>query len=462
MRHYAAIFVPLAGLPPPHQRPEPLALLTSDLRRPQIEARNPAARARMVDVGASAAVATALCPELTLMRADAELATAQLQLAATIAYGIGDSVQIDRTARSVSVEIGGSRALHGSLAEALARLDHRLRPLSLHCQSARAPTRAAAVLAARLGGGEIDDLPSVLDPLAPHLVFTSDIAEALVAAGLTNLGLLRKQPSMALARRYGPNLIKTLTALYSDVPTASAAFVPAADIEAQLSYEPPVDRNETLRFDLRRLLAEIEAQLTARDEAVGLLALQLELERGGSSERSVGWRNPVQSAAEMLPVVDAALMAMHTGAAVTRYALKVVERSPRVAEQYPIVGFGKGLPSRSTAIETIRARLGAEAVQALRTLPDHRPERSNLVGNAAHIDGEDTQPERPLWLWPEPRPIARAQLQLLGRGERIESGWWDGADARRDYYVASAGDGSVLWVYQDLRSQAWYVHGYFG
>ena len=29
-----------------------------------------------------------------------------------------------------------------------------------------------------------------------------------------------------------------------------------------------------------------------------------------------------------------------------------------------------------------------------------------------------------------------ARLELLAGPERIESGWWDGADVQRDYYVA--------------------------
>jgi len=52
----------------------------------------------------------------------------------------------------------------------------------------------------------------------------------------------------------------------------------------------------------------------------------------------------------------------------------------------------------------------------------------------------------------------------LERGpERIETGWWDGDDIRRDYYVARNRRGARLWVYQDLRSVAnWYLHGIFG
>ena len=50
---------------------------------------------------------------------------------------------------------------------------------------------------------------------------------------------------------------------------------------------------------------------------------------------------------------------------------------------------------------------------------------------------------RPLWLLAEPQPLdGREHPRYEGRlefeegPERIESGWWDGRDVRRDYYVA--------------------------
>jgi protein ImuB len=47
--------------------------------------------------------------------------------------------------------------------------------------------------------------------------------------------------------------------------------------------------------------------------------------------------------------------------------------------------------------------------------------------------------------------------------ERIESGWWDGHDVRRDYYVARNPGGVRMWIFRE-RSAAggWFLHGVFG
>lgn len=45
--------------------------------------------------------------------------------------------------------------------------------------------------------------------------------------------------------------------------------------------------------------------------------------------------------------------------------------------------------------------------------------------------------------------------------ERLESGWWRGPSARRDYYRVCTENGSWWWIYRDLNSGQWYMHGLF-
>ena len=54
-------------------------------------------------------------------------------------------------------------------------------------------------------------------------------------------------------------------------------------------------------------------------------------------------------------------------------------------------------------------------------------------------------------------------LELEHGMERIESGWWDGADVARDYFVARNGQGERYWVFRDLpQARQWWLHGVFG
>ena len=56
-----------------------------------------------------------------------------------------------------------------------------------------------------------------------------------------------------------------------------------------------------------------------------------------------------------------------------------------------------------------------------------------------------------------------APLTLLGEPERLESGWWDGADVARDYYTARDIHGVRLWVFRErVAPHGWFLHGIFG
>ena len=45
--------------------------------------------------------------------------------------------------------------------------------------------------------------------------------------------------------------------------------------------------------------------------------------------------------------------------------------------------------------------------------------------------------------------------------ERIETGWWEGPTVRRDYYRIETDRGSLWWVFQDLKTGRWFLHGRF-
>ncbi|MDE2146376.1 MAG: DNA polymerase Y family protein, partial [Burkholderiales bacterium] len=61
-------------------------------------------------------------------------------------------------------------------------------------------------------------------------------------------------------------------------------------------------------------------------------------------------------------------------------------------------------------------------------------------------------------------------LQLVSGPERIETGWWDGEPALRDYYIAQADDGALVWIYRARLAgppgrpldSPWFLQGRFG
>ncbi len=72
---------------------------------------------------------------------------------------------------------------------------------------------------------------------------------------------------------------------------------------------------------------------------------------------------------------------------------------------------------------------------------------------------------RPSLLLKEPMILSKMMmdaLKVLTRFplERIESNWWKKSQ-ERDYYFALSRKGQLLWVFQDLQTENYYLHGYF-
>jgi protein ImuB len=112
----------------------------------------------------------------------------------------------------------------------------------------------------------------------------------------------------------------------------------------------------------------------------------------------------------------------------------------------------------SALLDKLRARLGEQAVKQLGLRDDHRPEQAWCVQRDAAVETSDEPfPERPLWLL-DPIPVARP-AKVFGRPERIESGWWSGVDATRDYYRAISDEGARWWLYREVGSAQWFLHG---
>lgn len=110
---------------------------------------------------------------------------------------------------------------------------------------------------------------------------------------------------------------------------------------------------------------------------------------------------------------------------------------------------------------------GAGAVAAARELS--RMEREIAAENAVAVApryGESVmRAPRPTRILRAPLPLALEELQrlkILSRNpiERLEGHWWE-TDTRRDYYFAVSPEGQCLWIYQDMRTEEYFLHGYF-
>jgi protein ImuB len=355
----------------------------------------------------------------------------------------------------VAAELGASLRLHGGAGKLAREIRAGLTRLGFEAEIAFAPTARAALWRAAGGGLPLEALPPRVLGLDPERL------KLLGDLGVETLGALMRLPREGVARRFGQTLVDELDRALGRLPEPRTLHVPPARFEARLEFPAPVAEAPAALFAARRLLAQLEGFLAARQGGARRFTLELVHARRPATAVEVGLAAPARDAEHFARLLREHLerLVLPAPAEAVRLAAAVIEplggRSGTLFQGPEDAG-----EDWRRLIERLQARFGADAVHGLGLHSEHRPERAwrRLEPGAAVRAEVPAAGERPLWLLDPPRPLGEGEFELLAGPERIETGWWDGAEVRRDYFIARS-RGSLLWIYRD--AQGWRLHGFF-
>ena len=426
------------------------------------------------------AAALALAPGLRLREREAAAETEALLGIAAWAMQCTPSVALDFP-DLVLLEVSGSLKLFGGMEEIAARLRQGLAAMGYSARLAAAPTARAASWFARSGRqcliADATLLESELRAL-PLSVLQWAEEEALASIGAGSVGDLLALPRDGLARRFGQGLLDALDQALGRLPDPRGAFVLPEKFCAAIELPAEATQAEALLFAAKRLLAQLEGFLAARAAGTRRLLLTLSHRAAPATRIELGLVAACREAAHFALLLRERLQQTARPETVRAIALEVQAIEPLEHSNQNL--FPDELREEGNwprLIERLRSRLGAAAVHGIVLCADHRPERASV-----HLDRASAQAEpgakqlafdfelRPFWLLARPQaleengsvPCHHGPLKLLAGPERIESGWWDGADMARDYFVARSADAALLWVYRERSpAGAWYLHGIF-
>jgi protein ImuB len=458
--------------------PGPLAVASSVGADASVLACNRAARNLGVRPGMPLAAACALASGLRVAARDAAAERAALERIAAWALRFTPAVSV-APPDEVLLEVSGSLGLFGGLGRLCALLEHGLETLGYGAVSACAPTPLAAQLFARAGLAvrirHRDALRHALEKLPLEaLGQPPEIVSMLHEVGIGTLGECLELPRDGLARRAGPGLLESLDRALGVVPDPRPRFAPPPRFVATLPLPAPALEAEALLFAARRLLAELAGFLAATGSGVQRLDLALAHEDRAETRLALDLLAATRDPGHLAAVLRERLARTSLPRPVTALTLasgRLVPLSSRNLSWLPEAEESDG--SAVQLVERLRARLGEAAVSSIATAADHQPEHAWRICEPGCESGTDLHPHaafRPLWLLVPPRPLPerafgpwrRGPLALLAGPERIESGWWDGHDVARDYFIARDRDEALLWIYRERRAGGrWYLHGFF-
>jgi protein ImuB len=355
--------------------------------------------------------------------------------------------------QALLLEVEGSLRLFGGLPFLKQKLQSGLKEMGFNAALATAATPRAALWLSCAGCERIDDV-------ALEVVCHDETQEFLHSIGMHTVGDLSRLPREGLAQRCGRRLLDEIDCARGALPEPRAFFEPPPRFGVRLELPAPVVHAEGLAFAARRLLVQLEGLLAARQAGVRRFTVVL-LDEEAETRVDIGLASPARDAERFMRLLQEKFSSLQIVRPVEAIRLEAADFVS--LDELTAGMFGDAVAEAedwARLAERLRARLGHDAVCGLATHPDHRPEHAwRRVEPGEWDPHEYRQPgPRPLWLL-EPRKIKEGDFITLVGPERIESGWWDGGEASRDYFVARLRDGELAWIYRE--TNVWFLHGLF-
>ena len=411
--------------------------------------------------------AYALCPALTVIEYDEEHQATLLRQIGEWAMQFSSIVSL-HPPYHLLIEIAGSKKLFEGFEILVSLIEQELGKLGFSAQMGIAPTPLSANLLARansrIGITRLERLPNGLKNLPVTLLdFEQTTIEALSRSGIYKIGSLINVSPASLTRRFGPAFTKYLECLLGKHPYPVRPIRASEFFERSLDLPIEVDDTNALQFATQRMIGELNAFLVTRDSGVTSYSFTLRHERCEDTVLELRFLQATSQSKHLHQVLSERLSQTVLSAPVC--GLHMLADSFTQIERDTSDFFHKSMrqqKSHGEVIDKLCSRLGTEALYTLSPVEDHRPEKAwekSLPDNTKDYDSH--WPHRPLWILDTPK-VATQALYKTSDVERIETGWWDDTDVRRDYFTADDKHGRRYWVFKEHNgSDELYIHGVF-
>jgi len=469
-------------------------------RHTRVHSLNSSAREAGIRIGMSTSEAHALHAGLHLSARNPARETNTLKRLADFCFQYTTQIVL-APPHSLSLEIGGSLRLFAGLDPLLDQIRKDMDGLGFHYQIGVAPLPCAAELLARAGIStpvtRRQTLSARLGILPIEcLLLPGNAIDQLLGFGFKKISDLYALQENHIRDRLADKTWTYLRRLYGAETDTRPRYHAAEQFQSRIELPAMAHTHDALLFACQRLLKELAGFLQARECGVQSLQFTLQHPPGESrrsspeihnKQRNINHNNQSVKRNKLCDLSSTTShLELHLSAvsrtpqhwlhlltetlsrqqlrapveAIELHTAKLLEYRPTSSDLF---ADGPNPTQAQQLLEILTARLGQKAVQRIHARADHRPECawSSDPGNQKI---ELPLGNRPLWLLPRPRPLndAPPTLQILAGPERLESGWWDGCDAKRDYYIARTGKGRRLWVYRELtKNRRWFIHGIF-
>lgn len=315
--------------------------------------------------------------------------------------------------------------------------------------------------------------------------------------GCSSIGALRRLPRAQLQARTEAGVLKMLDQIDAFAVWPYRSCEMPEHFVVRRSLDEPVQHAGLLQVRLHPLLQQMCQWLQQHHWAASVWEVRLfhagRRKRQPPSRLRLAMAEPGWHFDHLAYLLDVRLQAWQLPAPVTDLMILSHTVAPRQLHNPSL--FADDLTRQQDlrrTLDTLRTRLGDDAIRVVAPQSDYRPERANhwcradaaWIGrsgtDSAASDASGQAPatavsahHSPCWLLHAPQALSiqddrpwrnGGPLQLLYGPYRVETGWWDHQPVQRDYFVACDPQSRHYWIYRERTREGllWFLHGLFG
>lgn len=331
--------------------------------------------------------------------------------------------------------------------------------------------------------------------------------QALFRLGIRTIRELEQLPRAGMATRLGQTLLDRWDQAIGQKAEPLITLHAQPEWQIEQTLENPTEHREHIAELIRRHSSELTKRLAKRGQGALRVVCRLDLVDVAPLVMQLGLFRPTCDAEHLQLLLCGQLEQQfheRTAGPLWRLSLQATMTAPLVWQQADLFE-GDALANRqqiARLVDNLSSRLGRRQVLRVKVERESQPEQtftqrpmtgrrtdgkeqvtlkkisSRLARKRAEPSPEDPL-RRPTRLFASPQAIdvvalapdglpARFRYQQQAfviikhwGPERLESGWWRGPSVRREYFRVETEHGAWWWIFRNLNSHQWFLHGVF-
>jgi protein ImuB len=491
---------------PARRSAPPLLLSTANSRQETVARCCSIARRAGVHPGMALAEAKASCPGARIAPFDSDKSRQAMELLAKWCLRFSPVVtvdpipaghQLDDVPDGLLLDVTGESHLFGGEHLLLTDVATRLNRIGFSSRLAIAPTIGAAWALARFGRHPIaiveeSRIETCLASLpVSALRLPLEIRIALQEVGIEQVRHLLTISRESLVVRFGEDLLLRLDQAFGRSDELLTPLRFSDPLSTRRLFEGATTQIEAIVLTVKELIAELAQQLLAKESGVRGLKLEWLRINASAVSREFTLGRPSRDGKHLWDLVRPKVESMHMGYGVEGVTLTAywTQSIPhRQAETWGIEQSDDADDAEyQEFLDTLVNRWGKSRILSPHPVASYVPEAAWQFRSAGDEPGTPAKVlcvDRPSLLFERPEPAEGMALEpdhppawirwrekeyLLAAGfgpERIVTEWWSAqhglrakSASTRDYFKVKTAGAIWLWVYRELESSRWFVHG---